>query len=170
MPHAGHGGMAKTTELISRKYHWPKMRETIKRYVKNSETCQRIKVVRHAPCSLLQPNEVPDKPWKSIAMDFITDLPTSEGHDTILVVIDRVTKMSHFIPCRKDLKTDQFADLFLKNIVRLHGLPKDIITDRGTIFTSDLWKATTENLGIQRKQRMHFTPKQTEKQKEPMEY
>ena len=80
--------MAKTTELISRKYYWPKMREIIKRYVKNCETCQPIKVVPYAPYGLLQPNEVLDKPWKSIAMDFITDLPTSEGHDTILLVIE----------------------------------------------------------------------------------
>ena len=78
-------------------------------------------------------------------MDFITDLPTSEGYDIILVVIDQLTKMSYFISCKKDLKTDQFADLFLKNIVRLHTLPKDIITDKGMIFISDLWKATTEN-------------------------
>ena len=141
------------------------MRETIKRYIKNCETCQRIKVVRHAPYGLLQPNEVPDKPWKSIAMDFITDLPTSEGYDTILVVIDWLTKMSHFIPCRNDLKTDQFADLFLKNVVILHELPKDIITDRGTIFTSDLWKITTENLGIQRKLSTEFHP-QTDGQTE----
>ena len=96
VPYAGHGGTAKTTELISRKYYWPKIRETIKRYVQNCDTCQRIKPVHHAPYGLLQPNEVPDKPWKSIAMDFITDLPTSKGHDAILVVIDRLTKMSHF--------------------------------------------------------------------------
>src|SRR5437879_1094436 len=74
-PSAGYGGMAKTTELISRRYYWPKMRETIKRYVKNCDTCQRTKVVRHAPYALLQPNEAPSTPWKSISMDFITDLP-----------------------------------------------------------------------------------------------
>src|SRR5437588_9893780 len=73
-PSAGDGGTAKTTELISRRYYWPKMRETIKRYVKNCETCQQTKVVRHAPYGLLQPNEAPSTPRKSISMDFITDL------------------------------------------------------------------------------------------------
>ena len=68
-------------------------------------------------------------------MDFIADLPKSEGYDPILVVVDRLTKMSHFIPCSKDPEARQFANLFMKEIVRLHGLPHDIITDRGTPFT-----------------------------------
>jgi len=122
-------------------------------------------VVRHAPYGLLQPNEAPDRPWKSIAMDFITDLPKSEGYDTILVVIDRLTKMSHFIPCSKDLDARQFANLFMKEIVRLHGLPQDIITDRGTLFTSDLWKESTGKLGIERRLSTAFHP-QTEGQTE----
>jgi len=84
-------------------------------------------------------------------MDFITDLLKSEGYDTILVVIDRLTKMSHFIPCSKDLDARQLANLFRKEIVRLHGLPHDIITARGTLFTSDLWKETTGKLGIERR-------------------
>jgi len=84
-------------------------------------------------------------------MDFITDLPKSGGYDTILVVIDRLTKISHFIPCSKDLDPRQFANLFMKVLFRLHGLPHDIITDRGTLFTSDLWKETTRKLGIERR-------------------
>ena len=72
---AGHGGTAKTTELISRRYYWPKIREDMKRLIKKCKTCQRTKVVRHAPYGLLQSNEAPDRPWKSIAMPFITDLP-----------------------------------------------------------------------------------------------
>jgi len=75
-------------------------------------------------------------------MEFITDLPKSEGYDTILVVIDGLTKMSHFIPCSKDLDARQFANHFMKEIVRLHGLPHDIITERGTLFTSGLRKET----------------------------
>jgi len=144
-PQAGHGGTAKTTELISRRYYWPKIREDIKRFIKNCDTCQRTKVVRHAPYGLMQPNKAPHRPWKSIAMDFITDLPKSEGYDTILVVIDQLTKMSHFIQCSRDLDALRFANLYMKEIVTLHGLPHDIITDRGTVSTSDLWKETTGN-------------------------
>jgi len=84
-------------------------------------------------------------------MDFIRNLPKSEGYDTILVVIDRLTKMSHFIPCSKDLDARQFANPFMQEIVRLHALPHNIITDRGILFTSDLWKETTGKLGIQRR-------------------
>ena len=116
-PLAGHGGTAKITELVSRQYYWPGMRETIKRYVMNCDMCQQSKVGRHASYRMLQSNEVPDQRWKSIAMDFITDLPNSDGYDTILVVIDRLTKMSHLIPCRKDLGERQFATLFLKEII-----------------------------------------------------
>jgi len=68
-------------------------------------------------------------------MTFITDLPKSEGYDSILVVIDRLTKMCHFLPCSRDYDARQFANVFMKEIVRLHGLPHDIITDRGTLFT-----------------------------------
>jgi len=150
-PHAGYGGTGKTTDLINRRYYWAKIREDIKRFIKDCDTCQRTKVVRHTPYGLLESNEAPDQPWKSIAMDFITDLPQSGSNDTILVVIDRLTKMSHFIPCSKDLDTRQFANLFMKEIVRLHGLPHDMITDRGTLFTSDLWKGTTGKLGIERR-------------------
>jgi len=98
-------------------------------------------------------------------MDFITDLPKSEGYDAILVVIDRLTKMSHFIPCNKDINTRQFATTFIKEIFRLDGRPKDIITDRGTIFTSDLWKETTKLLGIERRLSTAFHP-QTDGQTE----
>ena len=96
-PQAGHGGTAKTTELINRRYYWPKIRKDIKRFIKNCDTCQRTKVVRHTPYGLLESNKAPDRLWKSIAMDFLADLPKSEGYDTILVVVDQLTKMSHLI-------------------------------------------------------------------------
>jgi len=164
-PQAGHGGTAKTTELINRRYYWPKIREDIKLFIKNCNTCQRTKVVRHAPYGLLQLNKARDQPWKSVAMDFMTDLPKSNDYDTILVVIDWLTQMSHFIPCSKDLDARQCANLFMKEIVRLHGLPHDIITDRGTLFTSDLWKETTGKLGIERRLSTAFHP-QTDGQTE----
>ena len=166
VPQAGHGGTAKTTELIKWKYYWPKMRETITRYVKNCDTCQRIKVVRPAPYGMLQPNEIPMRPWQSIAMDFITDLPISDGYDSILVVIDRLTKMSHFVACRKDLNAKGLAALMTKEIFRLHGIPKDIISDRGTLFTSEFWKQYTKEMEIERRMSTAFHP-QTDGQTEP---
>jgi len=149
-PQAGHGGTAKTTELISRRYYWLKIREDIKRFIRYCETGQRTRVVRHVPYRLLQLNKAPDRPWTSMAMDFITALQNSDGYDTILVVIDRLTKMSHFISCSKVLDVRQFANLFIKEIVRLRGLPHDIITHRRTLFTSAIWKETTGKLAIER--------------------
>ena len=108
-------------------------------------------MVRHAFYGLLESNEAPDRPSKSIAMDSITDLPKSDGYDTIPVVIDRLTKMSQFIPFSKELDAQQFTNLIMKEIVSLHRLPHDIITARGTLFTSDLWKETTGKLGIERR-------------------
>jgi len=168
---AGHGETAKTTELVQRKYYWPKMRDTIKQYVKNCDICQRTKVIRHAPYGLMKPNEAPDRPWKSISVDFITDLPLSEGADAVLI-IDRLTKMAHLIPCTKDLDARQFQETFIKEIFRLYGLPRDIITDRGSIFTSDLWKETTKKLGIERRLSTAFHPQtdgQTELTNSPLE-
>jgi len=77
-PQEGHGGTAKTTELISRRYYWLNIREDIKQFIKNCDTCQRTKVVQHAPYGLLQSNEAPDRAWKSKARDFITELPKSQ--------------------------------------------------------------------------------------------
>jgi len=98
-------------------------------------------------------------------MDFITDLPKSEGNDAILIVIDRLTKMGHFLPSNKEINARQFSELFIREIFRLLGLPKDIITDRGSIFTSDLSKETTKQLGIERRLSTAFHP-QTDGQTE----
>jgi len=106
----------------------------------------------------MKANEAPDRPWKSISMDFITDLPLSQGSDAVLIVINRLTKMSHFIPSTKDMNARQFQETFMREIFRLHGLPRDIITDRGSIFTSEQWKETTKKLGIERRLSMAFHP------------
>ena len=113
----------------------------------------------------MKPNEAPDRPWKSISMDFITDLPKSEGDDAILIVIDRLTKMAHFLPCTKEIDAWQFSELLMREIFRLHGLPTDIITDRVSIFTSNLSKETIKQLGIERRWSTAFHP-QTDGQME----
>jgi len=106
----------------------------------------------------MKTNEALDRPWKSVSRDFITDLPKSEGDDTILIVIDRLTKMAHFLPCMREIDERQFLELFMREIFGLHGLPKDIITDRGSTSTSDLWKETTKQLGIEQRMSTAFHP------------
>jgi len=98
---AGHMGQDKTVELIRRNFWWPKMNERIIDFVRSCPECQKNKSSRHQPYGLSSPLELPYAPWQSIAMDFITELPLSEGCDQLWVVIDRFTKMAHFIPLRE---------------------------------------------------------------------
>ena len=119
--------------------------------MKNCNMCQGSKAVRHEPYGLLQPSELQDQPWWFISMDFITDIPESDRYDTILNLVDRLTKMSYCISYRKDLDTRQFTTLFMQHIERLDGIPRYILTDRGTLFPSGLWKQITQKLEIERK-------------------
>jgi len=97
-PSAGHFGFKKTFSLINRDFWWPSMQKDLKEYIKSCEICCRSKDSRHKPYGFLNPLEIPDRPWTSLSMDFITDLPSFNGFTCILVVLDRFTKMGHFIP------------------------------------------------------------------------
>ena len=143
---AGHPGRAKTIELTSRSYWWPKMRKEIDRYVDNCHTCKRNRTPRHSPFGILRPLPIPHQSWRDISMDFVTGLPWSDGFDSILVIVDRLTKMSHFIPCRSDCSARDLADLFIDKIFRLHGLPDTIISDRGPQFAAEFWLALCEEV------------------------
>ena len=146
-PLAGHFGVAKTLELISRGYWWPQPWKFVKEFIKTCDTCARSKVVHHRPYGLLQPLPIPNRPWASISMDFITDLPLVHGYDTVLVMVDRFTKMAHFAPCAKTISAEATTDLFLKNVVRLHGVPDDVTSDRGPQFVSRFWRRLLQTLG-----------------------
>ena len=122
------------------------MRKTIARYVNNCDTCSRVKPVRRAPYGCLKPLQVPQRRWESIAMDFITGLPVSNGFNAILVVIDRLTKMAHFMPTHDTVDAPGLAKLLQDNIWRLHGIPSSIISDRGSLFTSIFWKSLSKLL------------------------
>ena len=117
-----------------------------------------MKPVRHKPYGLLQPLPIPERPWGSISMDFITDLPKSGKFDSILVVADRLTKMSHFIACKKSTSAMETANLLIDNVFRFHGLPDDIISDRGPQFTSKFWKSINDIFGIKVKLSTAFHP------------
>ena len=110
------------------------MRKSVKDYVTTCDICSRSKIPRHRPYGLLQPLPIPEKPWSSISMDFIVDFPLSKGFDSIFVVVDRLTKMAHFVPCNKTITGVATARLFIDNVYKYHGFPNDIISDRGTQF------------------------------------
>lgn len=157
-PLAGHFGANKTIELITRNFWWPKLADYVKDYVSSCDPCNRSKPRRGKPFGELVPIPIPSQPWKSISMDFITDLPRSQGYDSILVVVDRFTKMAHFIPCKKSITAVETAKLVLSNIVRLHGVPDEIISDRGPQFASKFWKELLTSLGVRVKLSSAFHP------------
>ncbi|QRV74416.1 Retrotransposable element Tf2 protein [Ceratobasidium sp. AG-Ba] len=127
-PIAGHQGQARTLELISRRYYWPAMKQQVNRFVETCEICQRSKGHKHyAPQN---PLTIPQKPWEDIAYDFIVKLPESQGMDSILVVIDRFSRQAHFIPCLESTNAEGVADLFIKEVWKLHGLPKTTVTNQ----------------------------------------
>ena len=169
---AGHFGRAKTAEVISRNYWWKNMNNYIKRYVANCQICMRGKPSRQAPQGPLKPLQIPDTPWSSISMDFIAKLPISDGYDSIWVVVDRLTKMAHFIPCKESINAKDLANLFIQNIFKLHGLPSSIISDRGVLFTSKFWKHLLSKLDIQSNMSTSHRPQtdgQTEKTNSTLE-
>lgn len=128
------------------------MWKLVKEYVDTCDTCSRFKAPRHHPHGLLHPLPVPFKPWSSISMDFIVELPLSQGFDSILVVMDWFTKMAHFIPTTKTITGEGTAKLFLQHIYRYHGLSAaadDIISDRGPQFISSFWQSLFKLLGTQ---------------------
>jgi len=146
---ARHIGQDKTIELIRRNFWWPKMNERIIDFVRSCLECQQNKVSRHQLYGLSSPLELPYAPWQSIAMDFITELPVSEGCDQLWVIIDRFTKMAHFLPLRTEGKTAaDLAVIFAREIWKYHGLPADIVSDRDSRFTSETWKEFIRLSGI----------------------
>jgi len=164
-PAIGHPSRAATYELVSRDYWWPKMRQTIAQYVRNCDTCTRIKSTHHAPYVLLKPLQVPFRKWSSISLELITGLLVSQDLNALLVVVDRLSKMAHYIPITNDVNSKGIARLFLHNIFHLHGLPDSIVSDRGTQFVSQFTRSLTDLLGIQQKVSTTFHP-QTDSQTE----
>jgi len=159
-------GQDKTIELIRRNFWWPKMNDQIIEFVRSCPECQKNKATHHQPYGLSSPLELPYAPWQSIAMDFITDLPTSEECDQLWVIIDRFTKMAHFIPLSQKEKTAaHLAIRFAKEVWRFHGTPTDIVSDRDSRFTSETWKEFLRLLEIQPRMSTAFHP-QTDGQTE----
>ena len=114
------------------------------------DICKRVKASHLRPAGLLQPLTIPSGKWEYISMDFIVGLPnTAKGYDSIWVVVDRFTKSAHFIPVKTGYKSHQYAELYIARIVSLHGIPKAIISDRGSQFVARFWEQLLASLGTQ---------------------
>ena len=145
---AGHFGVGKTLLYLQRQYYWPNMKVFVKNYINSCEFCQRNKSSNQAPAGFLQPLEIPSQKWQSVSMDFIVALPTTErGFDAVITVVDRLTKMVHYIPTTTNATALDTARLFFSNVVALHGVPINIVSDRDPKFISAVWSALWEMMG-----------------------
>jgi transposase InsO family protein len=143
----GHFRVKKTEDVLAAHFFWPKMRHDVERYVSRCMTCNKAKS-RLNPHDLYMPLPIPSVPWEDISMDFVIRFPrTKRGRDSIFVVVDRFSKIAHFIPCRKSNNASHVADLFFTKIVYLHGVPNTIISDRDAKFLSHFWRTLWFKLG-----------------------
>ena len=130
----------------------------VKRYVEGCDQCQRMKNKAEIPAGKLRPNQVPERLWQHISVDFITKLPVSKGYDSILVVCDRFSKMSHFVATTEKATVEGLARLFRDNVWKLHGLPESVISDRGPQFAAGMTRELNKILGIETKLSMAYHP------------
>jgi len=133
---------------LNEKYWWYGLKRDVAEYVALCDTCQRVKAEHQRPTGLLQPIKIPKWKWEEVGMDFIVGLPrTQKGYDSIWVIVDRLTKVAHFILVKTKYSGPKLDELYMERIVFLHGVPKKIVSDRGTQFTSHFWQKVHESLG-----------------------
>ena len=167
----GHFGRSRTLEIIQRFYWWPGLAKDVREYCASCDVCQRMKVPRHRPYGKLAPLPQPRGPWEDISLDFIVGLPPSlSGRvacDAILVVCCRYSKMTCFIPCTGTVDAEELSVLLLNNVFSKWGIPRSIVSDRGSTFTSEYWSTLCYYLAIKRCISTAFHP-QTDGQTERM--
>ena len=165
-PYTIHPGETKMYRDLKQNFWWKRMKVDIANYVASCGICQQVKAEHKRPAGLLQPLEVPQWPWDDISMDFVVALPRSpRGKDAIWVVVDRFSKSAHFIPIRTTSSVSDLAPIYVREIVRLHGVPKTIISDRDAKFVSKFWESLQGALGTQLRLSTAFHP-QTDGQSE----
>ena len=128
MPVGEHRGQWKTVELVTRNFWWPGVTKEVKQYMEGCDSCQRNKNCTEQPAGKLMPNSIPEKPWMHISADFITKLPIAQGYNSILVVVDRLMKIVHFIPTTEKTLAEGLARLFRDNIWKLYSVTNFIWT------------------------------------------
>lgn len=144
---ACHPGISRTLSLLRRHFWWATMEKDVKEYVLACTVCARGKTSHRPPVGLLRPLPIPGRPWSHIALEFVTGLPPSNGKTVILTIVDRFSKAVHFIGLPKLPSAHETADLLTNHVFRLHGIPVDIVSDRGPQFISQVWKSFCQALG-----------------------
>ncbi|KAL4030269.1 hypothetical protein IC575_008505 [Cucumis melo] len=136
----GHPGFLRTYKRISRELYWQGMKAVIKKYCAECLICQQNKTLCLSPAGLLLPLNIPTLVWSDISMDFVEGLPKAAGFEVIFVVVDRLSKYGHFLPLKHPYSAKTMEELFVKEVVRLHGFPTSIVLDRDRVFLSNFWK------------------------------
>lgn len=137
---AGHSRTKATYQRLKQHFYWKGLKKDVENFIQQCVVCQQAKHTHLPPAGLLQPLPIPEGVWQDISMDFIEGLPKSDGYSIILVVVDRLSKFAHFLPVKHPYTAPSIAKLFLDTIVKLHGFPKSIVSDRDPIFVSNFWK------------------------------
>ena len=169
---AGHFRKDKTIESVTRNFYWEKVSECINDYVRSCDECQDNKSPRQTKYGLLQPLEEPYAAWTSISVDFITQLPESQGQSQIIVVVDRFTKMSHFIGLATNATGKDVAYTLLKEVWKLQGLPSEILAEMAAKLSGEFWESLRKALGIKRRMSTAYHPEtegQTERTNQVLE-
>ena len=138
-------------ELVTRNYWWPGVTRDVGKYVEECDLCQRMKNRMEKPAGKLKLSEVLEKPWTHLTVDFITKLLVVAGKDAILVVCNRLSKMTHFVATTEETSVEELARLFRNNVWKLHGLPESVVSDRGPQFVAELMKELNQILEIKMK-------------------
>jgi hypothetical protein len=146
--YAGHLSYQKKIAAVRSQFFWPGMKKYVVDYIVNCMECHRVKVEHRHPTGLLQPLPIPEKKWEVVTIDFITKFPRKEKkHDSIMVVVDNSKKDAHFVPVKMTHIAANIAEIYMREISRLHGKPKEIVSNRDTKFTSNLWRGFFKGFG-----------------------
>jgi transposase InsO family protein len=133
---------------IKTTYWWTRMKSDIAQYVSECDACRLVKAEHQRPAGVLQPLKIPEWKWDNVELDFVTGFPKSRnGNDAIFVVIDCLSKVAHFLPVKETFSASQLAEFYTAKIVSLHGVPLEISSDRGSIFTSRFWAGFQKAMG-----------------------
>ncbi|PNY16937.1 retrotransposon-related protein [Trifolium pratense] len=157
-PSGGHSGFLRTYRRMADSLYWVGMQKSVRDYVRSCDVCQRQKYSATTPGGLLQPLPIPNRVWEDLSLDFITGLPKSKGYEAVLVVVDRLSKYSHFILLKHPYTAKTIAELFMKEVVRLHGIPNSIISDRDPLFVSHFWMELFKLQGTKLKMSSAYHP------------
>ena len=154
-----HPGGTNMYQDLRRQYYWSGMKRHVGDFVRRCLTCQQVKAEHQKAAGLLQPLEVAERKWEHVTMDFVTHFPrTPQGHDAVWVIVDRLMKLSHFLAVRMAFTLERFCRLYIREIVRLHGVPVSIVSDRDPRFTVYFWKSFQKAVGTRLTMNAAFHP------------